>query len=110
MEGFILLIFFRLFWRCFNLRERVGSSDGVSKERETDRYIKKVDLVSVHLCTTAAHSLSLFLSFLTVTDFGFCFRFVNVLFSRFCLLFPEFGIYSSRTASSKREKLSNKFF
>lgn len=65
--------------------------------------MKKVDPVSVHLVLSTA-ALSLFLSFLTVTDFLFSVC-VNVLFSRLCLLFPEFGIYSSRTASSKREKL-----
>lgn len=75
MEGFILLIFFStIFWRCFNLRERVGSSDGVSKERETDRYMKKVDPVSVHLNVihNSSLSLSLFFNSYRFSVFGFC--------------------------------------
>ena len=47
--------------------------------------MKKVDPVSVHLVLSTA-VLSLFLSFLTVTDFLFSVC-VNVLFSRLCVCF-----------------------
>ena len=65
--------------------------------------MKKVDPVSVHLVlSTAALSLSLFFNSYRFSVFGLC---ECPLLKIVCLLFPEFGIYSSRTASSKREKL-----
>ena len=127
MEGFFLfffVIFFRLFWRCFNLRERVGSRDktGWSEqgEREKERgekralspdryYMKKVDPVSVHYFVVHRASFSNSLSFLFKIFFSISVSAQNVFFSdllssSLLVVRPEFGIYSSRTASINQKK------